>query len=336
MLNSTICRDRVTLWAFEMKNLALILGSIMFAFILAEIGVTMITNIIYPRLVISDPVLGWKYKPTSDPVERRFSESITYSISINSDGFRDDEFRLNDQFKVMLLGDSMTFGMEVGQKEIFSYLIEQNLIDSMSTNKVDVMNFGIPGYSTAQELICFEYYAPIVKPDMAILMLFEQNDFWDNALYFSSGKYRPHYVLENDELKLVNSPTRFERLVGSLRDKSTIFALLPLKKINRQYKLTKDERIVLMKEILGRMHAYARKLGIPFVVYYIRDPDKRAIFSSRDPAIFSEEIKNYAKKASIRMVEIPLLKEERVENIGHWNVDGHKHVAKIIMETLGT
>ena len=315
-----------------MKNLALILGSTLFAFVLAELGATILSNAIYPRLLISDPVLGWKYKPTKNPVERRLSESITYSISINSDGFRDDEFRPNDKFKVMLLGDSMTFGMEIDQKEIFSNLIEQNLVDSMSIDQVDVMNFGITGYSTAQELICFEYYAPIVKPDIAILMLFEQNDFLDNDLYFSTGKYRPHFALNNGELEFRDRPSRSERLTGYLRDKSIIFSFLSLRilDMNRRYERTQDERIVLMTKILGRMNTYAQGIEIPLVIYYINDPDI--------PAILSEEIKAYAQNANIRIIDIPFLNEDRLENtggFGHWNTDGHKNVAKIITETLG-
>ncbi len=100
---------------------------------------------------------------------------------LNRQGFHDTEdFVAGDDFdgrmRILMLGDSYTFGMssEVGKSYVDT--IEANFPQSV------VWNTGIPGAGTHQALALFQVYAPILQPQLAILNFYYGNDFSDNLL----------------------------------------------------------------------------------------------------------------------------------------------------------
>src|SRR3989338_4219802 len=90
------------------------------AFLIVEGVLFLGSQLVYPRLVTTDERLGWKYQPTSRPIVRHISNNVSSHIFINPDGFRDDPFTDDpDVVRIMVLGDSMAFGVEVDQPKIF-------------------------------------------------------------------------------------------------------------------------------------------------------------------------------------------------------------------------
>lgn len=99
----------------------------------------------------------------------------------NSKGFRNS---INYNFKkppntlrIMSIGDSHTFGYEVSQEETFSSQIEKFLVNDSTS--VQVINTGVSGFGTAEELVFLENEGIKYKPDYVILGFF-RNDFDDN------------------------------------------------------------------------------------------------------------------------------------------------------------
>ena len=78
------------------KKLLLLGATLVVTLVLAELVLSAASRLFYPRMIVRDPVLGWKYEPTKEPVKRRFvvlgGEDQTYHLTINTEGFRDDEF----------------------------------------------------------------------------------------------------------------------------------------------------------------------------------------------------------------------------------------------------
>ena len=97
------------------------------------------------------------------------------AVTTNSYGFRDDEIPLEKPSgtkRILVLGDSVSFGHGVEGNETFSEQLE----DLMSTSKrpVDVINTGVPGNSPFQEFVDLER-GLVFQPD-AVIYQFTLND----------------------------------------------------------------------------------------------------------------------------------------------------------------
>jgi hypothetical protein len=89
-----------------------------------------------------------------------------------------------------VLGDSHTLGFEADQEAIFASVIERYLIGEGVD--AEVINAGVSGFSTAEELVFLENEGIRYQPDVVVLG-FYANDFEDNV---KSGLFR----LDGDRL----------------------------------------------------------------------------------------------------------------------------------------
>jgi hypothetical protein len=104
-----------------------------------------------------------------------------WQFRINNKGFRDDKNYEYDKpagtLRVMVLGDSHTAGFEVDQDEIFATVLERALRQQGVPS--EVLNTGISGFGTAEELAYLENEGLRYAPDVVIVAFFA-NDFSDN------------------------------------------------------------------------------------------------------------------------------------------------------------
>ncbi|HEX6164822.1 MAG TPA: GDSL-type esterase/lipase family protein [Vicinamibacterales bacterium] len=101
-------------------------------------------------------------------------------VRINSLGFRDrQEYSLEkpaNTFRIIVLGDSVTFGHGTRDDTTYPYLLEQQLKKWRPDVAWEVWNLGVPGYNTGQELAYLEQIGPQADPDLVIVG-FYPNDF---------------------------------------------------------------------------------------------------------------------------------------------------------------
>jgi len=187
-------------------NLSLFLISTLFALFLSEIALRLIgLKPLYvsperDRFWKYDSLLGWKHEPGQEGIFE--TPQFRTLVRINENGLRDRSHpyeRQDDSERILALGDSFAWGYGIEEPERFSQLLEQSL-------DVEVINAGISGYSTDQELLWYRNEGIKYETDLVILEM-AGNDVGDNDRQLvSTIYYKPKFVLEDEQLVLTGYP----------------------------------------------------------------------------------------------------------------------------------
>lgn len=172
--------------------------SALLSFLLAE-GVCRFVNIGNPGVAVWKEELAKKkeryaYKPNEkllyrypDNLRGYFGEENEVLGTINSKGFRglDKTFeKPNYTIRIAFLGDSFTLGIGVKDNDTFPASFEHTL-QSKYTN-TEVLNFGITGSSTKQQIELLEEYVIAFEPDIVVIVLFLNDANRIGTIFFLS------------------------------------------------------------------------------------------------------------------------------------------------------
>ena len=112
-------------------------------------------------------------------------------VKINNLGLRDErdypEVSPQDCFRVLVLGDSMTFGKGVREVESWPAILEQRLSSSHPGRCIEVLNSGIPNTNFHIQWLHFLERWRGLQPDLVLVGFFVYNDSQlqdDHELYF--------------------------------------------------------------------------------------------------------------------------------------------------------
>jgi hypothetical protein len=103
-------------------------------------------------------------------------------ISINSHGMRDREHAVAKEpgtIRILVLGDSFMEANQVAFKDSFSSLLEAKL-KSEASGQVEVINAGVSGWGTDDELTYLTRYGFRFHPDLVLVGMTLHNDVHDN------------------------------------------------------------------------------------------------------------------------------------------------------------
>lgn len=176
------------------------------AFVLVEISLSLF-GISYPSFFIADALTGYAHRPGAEGLYSNEGEAY---IRINSSGLRDREHTLEKPvgtFRIALLGDSYTEAMQVPAAEIYGARLEHELSNCslLAGRQVEVMNFGVSGFSTAQELLVLRHKASSYDPDLVLLALYTENDIRGNLRELHGKNNIPYFIMSDGRLVLDNS-----------------------------------------------------------------------------------------------------------------------------------
>ncbi len=225
---------RIRRWV---QNLSLILGGIVFALLLVEIGLR-IAGISFPIFYTADWDRGWALPPNTSGW---FTEEGKSFVRVNNDGLNDREHAIAKPagtIRIAVLGDSYTEAMQVPREQNFCSVLERQLrgCDALQGKQTEVMNFGVGGYGTAQELLTLREKVWKYSPDIVVLVVCWSNDINDNSPPLDEYPYRPYFVYRNGELVL-DSSFRNSR---SYQIHSTGWQLIPWSRVVQVVKRVKD------------------------------------------------------------------------------------------------
>ena len=191
-------RRRVKLLAFAL--------SVLFALLVAEVALRLM-GYTYPVFYTPDEHLGYVLKPNMEGWYRKEGEAY---VRINSEGLRDGEHekaKPPGTFRVAVLGDSYAEALQVGQEDAFWSVMEKRLATCgpFAGRRVEVINFGVSGYGTAQELITLREKVLAYSPDVVLLAVTTNNDQIDNVRALKNADEIPYFVLRGGQLVLDDS-----------------------------------------------------------------------------------------------------------------------------------
>lgn len=101
----------------------------------------------------------------------------------------------------------MTAAMSVEENQTFSSVLERELSSCPALHglKPQVLNFGVNGYGTAQELLMLRTRVWQYSPDLVILAVTTGNDIRNNFRQLEGNPYVPYFVDDDGKLALDDS-----------------------------------------------------------------------------------------------------------------------------------
>jgi lysophospholipase L1-like esterase len=171
---------------------SLVLLQLAIVLVLLEVGARLLDPLgisYYPEtaryldtLIIEEPI-GYRHRPG---LEGKF---YGVPVKISSVGLRDREVgdKPRGEYRLLVMGDSVPFGVGVRYEDSFPHQLELLLNQKRSARQVRTINMGVPSYNTEQELIQLQALGLPLQPD-AVILLFSSNDIEPKLWVFDKRK----------------------------------------------------------------------------------------------------------------------------------------------------
>ena len=131
----------------------------------------------FQSLFMDDPDAGQRLRPGASI--RYSTVEFTTDIAINAQGVRDNDPigpKPAGERRVVVLGDSLVFSVQVQQHQTFCELLERRLNERGDPYRWRVINAGVQGYGPVQEWFFFDRVVAAFQPDLVLVVAFVGND----------------------------------------------------------------------------------------------------------------------------------------------------------------
>ncbi len=308
------------------------------------------------RTVEFDRELFWKFKPN-----QILDVPGVYlkPVRINKWGFRGKDFELEKpegRFRIICLGDSVTFGWSVGDDETYPFQLEQSLRKKYPNCDIEVINLGITGYTSFQGKMLFKKFAKELKPDLVIFG-FGPNDRYPALL--SDQEHYQYGTWEKNPLDLALSRLQIYKLLKSgivyLIRRSQGLSLNPKTFLPRLKRKVSPKEY---KENFAQIYQECQPLGCEVILLNVDfpnlapDPVYQSLFelAKNSGAELPENFKEWrliqtnselAKEFQVPLLDIRALfkaysetSAELMIDQGHPNAYGHKLIALHLIDII--
>ena len=163
-----------------------------------------------PQLYEPNRGRGWVLRPGVSGV---VSVEDRQRVHINGQGFHDRERSYEkpaDTVRIAVLGNSWTEALQVPLEKTYCSVLERLLTQSpcFEHKNVEVLNFGVAGYSTGQELLELQQEVWKYHPDIVLLSFYPARDVANNIRELNNAanpERSPYFVYRNGGLVLDDS-----------------------------------------------------------------------------------------------------------------------------------
>lgn len=261
-------------WRRWSANLALTLFVLLLMFGLAEL-VLRLAGVSYPNFYAPDPHTGMALRPNASGY---FGLEGGSHVDINADGLRDvahTKEKPTGTLRIAVLGDSYAEAMQVDQVQACWSVMNERLRDcaALGQRRVEVINFGVSGYGTAQALQAYRHKAKDYDPDIVLLAFLTGNDIRNNLRELELDPLRPYFVLRNGQLVLddafLDDPAYRMRQSGAAQ---LLYAVINhsrvLQLVNRVRQILKARSVASAQGELAGTAAQGGEAGLDAQVYH--------------------------------------------------------------------
>jgi hypothetical protein len=300
----------------------------------------------------SDPYLGWVGKPNRHLHYRR--PEFDTLVQLDAEGWRQPEPPRppDPTHRILVLGDSFTWGWGVSQGEVFTDLLQAALPATVA-----VYNRGVVGFGTGQEYLLLQRELAARPYDTVVLMFFI-NDLADNT----DGKegHRPYFELVDGDLRARNQPALAQTspVDQFLKQHSRAYGFVDfeLGMLKRRFAgEANDERAYrhapavdfhdlpgypVTARLLGEMQRLTREHGARFFLVYI---PQRSEFELDAPFPYVRSVHamvdDIARREGMPLLDLAAPFRERAkagERLvypidAHWTPAGHRLAADVLL-----
>ena len=314
--------DRISRWVivrFDLKTAVetMISSSIVF-------------NALYVEFIEPDSKLIWRLKKNFIHHKK--------PILINSRGMRNGEFnekKSETHQRILMMGDSCVFGWGVDQNQTVSFHLEQILGQH---RKVEVLNAGVPGYSSYQGLL---YTNEVIKysPDIVTIQL-GFNDQWMTPV-FNDRQILEYGLAHLGRLPTLNLPVIrklwITRLTSYLLDK-LFYGKFDVNNLSINY--SKDRTRVSPAEFYSNIEKIIKKLKeekiMPILVTSPHSKNQDEKLKNHDK--YMNILRDISRKNTVLLVDLHEKLQKKYKNNEeffqwdgiHFNSKGTFEAAKIM------
>ena len=283
-------------------------------------------------LFIEDKILDYKLKPN-------FSGMYSgMQVKINSEGMRGDEQNYNDEEnKILIVGDSVSFGFGVELQDTYSYKI-QEYINTFYKNKTAILNSSVPGYDISQYRKYLEINVEKIRPNL-ILLCITLNDINE---FQGTGSESPVKFTKGIRFWLEKS----QQVLGISNSKISMRKAqeLTVNQINF-YEKENNEALDLFFSEIEKIRDISIRNNVPLNIIihpysYQFDKNEKEIYpqseitkKSRELNIESVDLLPKMKKKSLEL-EIDFSEFYLPNDFNHFSIIGHDIVYEIIKKFL--
>lgn len=170
-----------------LTNAALLVATLLALVLAAEVATRLFANVT-PALGVRDPRVGGTYRPGFEGSVFSEESGREVLLRFNRDGFRGVDLPFEsspDTRRVAIVGDSFVAALACEEDDTLVRRIERLLQASHPGLRWEVMNFGVEGSSTGQQLALYRHVVSRYRPDLVVAAYFVGNDFSDNSTRLS-------------------------------------------------------------------------------------------------------------------------------------------------------
>ena len=293
----------------------------------------------YPEFFLKDHDLFWKFRPNQVIRSGFFVEG---EYRINNHGLRGPDFtdaKPPGTCRVVCLGNSCTFGWRVGEDDAYPRQLEAMLNAGAPVPHYEVINAGVTGYSSLQGLRFFEHDVLRWHPDL-IVVSYNWNDHWAGAQDIADkNQYLPpQWVLDvQNALGRTLTYRWLKYLVFSIKHPppaefshtSPVYRVCPgdfRQILNEIIRLATSRGI----DVLLATAPIAPRPGQEYTGLYAYHQQ------------YNEIIRSFAGAPNVSVADVaaeftsrPGLFDDPEHDVKHYNVLGHRLVARMLAESIG-